>query len=83
MSNNDASKQAIEFFIKRGALAEKTADHHVRDNEFAKGMKLYNQAYSFYKKALQSMPDDEEMLQKVDGVRIKYQNAKEKDKIKG
>ena len=81
--SNDASKQAIEFFVKRGDLANTTADHHVRDNEFAKGAKLYRQAYSFYKKALQSMPDDEEMKQKVEDVREKYQNANEKDKLTG
>ena len=81
--SNDASKQAIEFFVKRGDLANKTADHHVRDNEFSKGIKLYHQAYSFYKKALQSMPDDEEMKQKLEDVRVKYQNAKEKDKLNG
>ena len=80
--SNDASKQAIEFFVKRGDLANTTADHHVRDNEFEKGIKLYHQAYSFYKKALQSMPDDEELKQKLEDVRVKYQDAKEKDKLK-
>jgi len=80
--SNDASKQAIEFFVKRGDLANKTADHHVRDNEFAKGIKLYHQAYSFYKKAFKSVPDDEELKQKLEDVRQKYQNAKEKDKLK-
>jgi len=81
--SNDASKQAIEFFIKRGDLSNATADHHVRDNEFAKGAKLYREAYSFYKKALQSKPDDEELKQKSEDVRIKYQNAMEKDKLNG
>lgn len=81
--SNDASKQAIEFFVKRGDLANTTADHHVRDNEFAKGIKLYHQAYSFYKKALQNMPDDEELKQKLEDVREKYQNAQKKDKLNG
>ncbi len=80
--SNDASKQAIEFFVKRGDLANKTADHHVRDNDFANAIKLYQQAYSFYKKAFQSVPDDEELKQKLEDVRQKYQNAKEKDKLK-
>lgn len=79
--SNDASKQAIEFFIKRGDLAAETADHHVHDNEFSKGMKLYQQAYGFYKKALQNLPDDESLKQKIEDVRGKYQNAKEKNKL--
>ncbi|WP_457556770.1 hypothetical protein [Candidatus Harpocratesius sp.] len=73
-----AEDQAIEFFIKRAQLSLETADHHVRDGEFEKGAKLYRQAYSFFLKAQQNHPEDQDLAAKLKSVKEKYQDSVKK-----
>lgn len=77
-SNNNASEQAIEFFIKRAQITSDTAARHCSDNEFEKGMNLYKQAYAFYLKAQKNRPSDPDLKQKIADIKTKYQEAKQK-----
>lgn len=73
-----AEDQAVDFFIKRAKLAYETADHHVKDGDFINGAKLYKQAYSFFKKAQQKLPDDGDLANYLQEVKKKYQYSMQK-----
>jgi hypothetical protein len=73
-----AEKQAVGFFVKRAEYSEGLAAQHCRDTEYDKGTKLYREAYGYYMKASQSLPDDAELKAKLEDVKKRYQEAKQK-----
>ena len=75
-------EQVVGFFLKRADYAATLAAQHCRDTEFDKGAKLFKEAYVFYKKAEQALPDDAEIKQKVEETKLSYQDAMKKMKEK-
>ncbi len=73
-----ADKQAVEFFIKRAENVANQAVQHCRDKEYDKGANLFRQAYIFYKKAENAMPEDEKIKTRLEEIKGKYQDAKQK-----
>lgn len=75
---SDAESQSVAFFIKRGDYALNLAAQHCKSMEWEKGMNLYKEAYTYYKKAEVSLPTDAGLKQKIEQAKSKYQECKKK-----
>ena len=75
---SDAESQSVAFFIKRADYAAGLAATHFKGMEYEKAMNLYKEAYTFYKKAEVTLPNDAGLKQKIDQAKIKYQECKKK-----
>ena len=72
----NAGDQVVSFFVKRGKLSAELAYRHCKDQEFEKGITLYKEAYSYFLKAKQSLPEDQDLANSIEDIKQKYQQAK-------